>query len=310
MQFYCSVLVCPDLTGLRATIIMKGVKIMIEEAVLEKVSNRIFEEKSPVLKTGFRDLDTVLSGIEKSSIITIGSRPAMGKTSFMTTVMLNLLEQGKKCLYFSLDTSNYQLVKRLLGQLAEVDYFLLNNAGAAANKQSKEKIAAALDKLSKYDITVFDEITKVENIKATIEELKPDFVFIDYLQLIEIPDKKSRTEGFEEIMACLKKTAKENDCTIFITSQLSRSLESRCEKRPLLSDLRESGAIENISDVVLFVYRDEYYNFADIENSAQNKGKAEIIVAKNKFGATVTINLLFRQSIMKFLEPIQYDYKF
>lgn len=103
-------------------------------------------------------------------------------------------------------------------------------------------------------------------------------------------------------MLDLKKIAKENNCIVFINSQLSRAIEIRCDKRPMLSDLRESGDIENISDVVMFIYRDEYYD-AD----ALNKGKAEIIIAKNKMGTVCTIELLFRSPIAKFLEPIHYD---
>ena len=125
---------------------------------------------------------------------------------------------------------------------------------------------------------------------------------------METPRKKQRSEAITNIMLDLKQIAKENNCIIFISSQLSRALESRCDKRPMLSDLRESGDIENISDVVLLIYRDEYYKACvDDEDYALNKGKAEIIVAKNKMGATAIIELLFRSPIAKFLEPIQYD---
>ena len=106
----------------------------------------------------------------------------------------------------------------------------------------------------------------------------------------------------------LKQIAKENNCIIFISSQLSRALESRFDKRPMLSDLRESGNIENISDVVMFIYRDEYYKaYVDDEDYALNKGEAEIIVAKNKMGPICTVKLLFRSPIAKFLEPVHYD---
>ena len=133
-------------------------------------------------------------------------------------------------------------------------------------------------------------------------------MFIDYLQLLETPRKKQRSEAITNIMLDLKQTAKENNCIIFISSQLSRALETRYDKRPMLSDLRESGDIENISDVVMFIYREEYYKCSfDEEDYALNKGKAEIIVAKNKMGAVCTIELLFRSPIAKFLEPVHYD---
>jgi replicative DNA helicase len=174
-------------------------------------------------------------------------------------------------------------------------------------EKSVEKIMKALDKLSKYDLTIYDEHFNVEDIKERIEQHKPEFVFIDYLQLLDVPNKKPRSESYEKVMRNLKQIARDNNCIIFITSQLSRALESRCDKRPLLSDLRESGAIENISDVVMFIYRDDYYNSCSDEDYAINKGTAEIIVAKNKYGTMATIRLLFRSSIMKFLEPESYD---
>ena len=284
---------------------------MIKNEVLEKVYESIFEEKPPVLQTGFRDLDTILSGVENSSLITIGARPAMGKTSFATNIMLNLLEQNKKCLFFSLEMSEEQAIKRLLGQIGEVDSMLLRNPdGILRRKQSVEKIAEALNKISKYDLTIIDDVHNADEIKEQIEQIKPEFVFIDYLQLIDVPSKKPRSESFEKVMRDLKKIAKDNNCIIFMTSQLSRALESRCDKRPLLSDLRESGAIENISDVVMFIYREDYYTNPDYdeEDYARVKGEAEIIVAKNRGGCVDTIRLLFRSSIMKFLEPPQPEF--
>ena len=106
-------------------------------------------------------------------------------------------------------------------------------------------------------------------------------------------------------MRSLKEIAKDNNCTIFVLSQLSRAIESRCDKRPMLCDLRDSGAIETISDVILFIYREEYYT----RDIVENKGRTEIIVAKNSYGSTSVLELLFRASIMKFLEPIKvYDF--
>lgn len=284
---------------------------MIKKEVLEKLYEKIFEEKPPVLQTGFKDLDNMLSGVENSSLVTIGARPAMGKTCFMTNIMLNLLEQNKKCLFFSLEMSEEQLLKRLLCQIGEVDALLLKMPNEISKrKKNVEKIAKALNKISEYDLTIIDDVHNADEIKEQIEQVKPEFVFIDYLQLIDVPSKKPRSESFEKVMRDLKKIAKDNNCIIFMTSQLSRALESRCDKRPLLSDLRESGAIENISDVVMFIYRRDYYTNPDYdeEDYARVKGEAEIIVAKNKYGTTAIIRLLFRSSIMKFLEPPQPEF--
>lgn len=285
---------------------------MIKDETIQKVYIQVVEPNEPALKTGFYDLDETLSGIEKSSLITIGARPAMGKTCFMTNIMLNLLEQKKKCLYLSLEMSEIQVVKRLIGQTGEIDSRLIRSPGQiATRKKLMEKFTEALNKITKYDLTIVDDAMNIKDIKEKIEEEKADFVFIDYLQLIHSSGKKSRNEAIDDIMRELKNIAKENNCMIFLTSQLSRAVESRCDKRPMLSDLRESGSIENLSDVVIFIYRDDYYNSGCDENDedyVQNKGKADIIVAKNKYGTTDYVKLLFRSSIMKFLEPVRHDW--
>ena len=274
---------------------------MIDKEILEKTFKQITEEKTDMLNTGFRDLDAVLSGVEKGVLITIGGRPAIGKTAFMTSILYNFLKQNKKCLLFSLEMSTSQYLKRLIAHIGEIGLFSLNNPNVLDDK-NKENIKTALDIISSCNLSIFDDTYKIEEILSRIETEKPEYVFIDYLQLIDIPRKKQRSEAITNIMLELKKIAKENNCIVFINSQLSRAIEIRCDKRPMLSDLRESGDIENISDVVLLIYREEYYD-AD----ALNKGKAEIIIAKNKMGTVCTIELLFRSPIAKFLEPIHYD---
>ena len=274
---------------------------MIDKEILEKTFKQITEEKTDMLITGFRDLDAVLSGVEKGVLITIGGRPAIGKTAFMISILYNFLKQDKKCLLFSLEMSTSQYLKMLIAQISEIGLFSLNNPNVLDDK-NKEEIKTALDIISNFDLSIFDDTYKIEEILSRIETEKPEYVFIDYLQLIDIPRKKQRSEAIANIILNLKKIAKQNNCIVFINSQLSRALESRCDKRPILSDLKESGDIENISDVVMFIYRDEYYD-AD----ALNKGKTEIIIAKNKMGTVCTIELLFRSPIAKFLEPIHYD---
>lgn len=280
---------------------------MIDKEIFREIEKNLTEQKD-AWDIGFNDLNMLLKDNEKSSLITIGARPAMGKTSFMTTIMLHLLKNNKKCLFFSPDMSIQQLVKKLIAQVAEVDMQHINSG--TANSKEWKRLTVAIEKLKNYDIEISDlPCLTVDKIKEKVEVEKPEFVFIDYLQLIDIPSKVQRGEGFEHIMKKLKEIAKENSCTVFITSQLSRALESRTDKRPMLSDLRESGAIENVSDVVMFIYRDEYYNRYDNEDYISNKGHAEIIVAKNKFGPIGTCNLLFRAQITKFFEPIG-NYKF
>ena len=280
---------------------------MIDKEILDKTFKQITEENRNALATGFQDLDILLSGVEKGNLITIGARPAMGKTAFILSIMSNLLKQNKKCLLFSLEMSTSQIIKRLIAILGEIGLITMNHNKLLDDSQ-KSKIEYILTAISYLNLTICDDIYTIEGIRNKIAEERPEYVFIDYLQLMETPRKKQRSEAITNIMLDLKQIAKENNCIIFISSQLSRALESRYDKHPMLSDLRESGDIENISDVVLLIYRDEYYKcYADDEDYALNKGKAEIIVAKNKMGAIAIIELLFRSPIAKFLEPIIYD---
>lgn len=156
--------------------------------------------------------------------------------------------------------------------------------------------------LLKWDLRIDDNSgIKTDEIEIAIKEQQPDVVFIDYLQLMEGKRKKDRFTQIEEIIKDLKRIAKENGVVIIIASQLSRAVENRCDKRPLLSDLRESGAIENISDVVIFLYRDEYYNFRE-DDELHPKGETEVIIAKNKFGTCGYIHLTFKSNILKFYQ--------
>ena len=277
---------------------------MIDKEIITKTFNQITEEKTDSLVTGFQDLDCILSGVEKGNLITIGARPAMGKTSLMTSILYTLLKADKKCLLFSLEMSLSRYIKRLIAQVCEIDLYSLNNIDIFDNKRIN-KIKTALDIISCFNLSIFDDAYKIDEIREKIEIEKPEYVFIDYIQLLDTVKKRQRSEEITNIMIELKKIAKENNCIIFILSQLSRAVESRCDKRPMLSDLGECGDIENISDVVMFIYRDEYYRSYDSEKDyAQNKGEAEIIIDKNKMGATVTIKLIFKSPIAKFCESI------
>ena len=276
---------------------------MLDEKLLQDVWEDLENQNKTFFETGFEDLDATM-GIQekKGAVITVGARPAMGKTTFMLSILENILLKNKKAIYFSLEMSKEQLVKRLLFQRAEVSFIKskLNNFIA----KDWEKLAEAMNNLSKWDLKVDDNSSiKTDEIENAIKESQPDVVFIDYFQLMGGKKKQDRFAQIEEIMKDLKRIAKEYGVVIFIASQLSRAVENRYDKRPLLSDLRESGAIENISDIVIFIYRDEYYNFRD-EDSIRVKGEAEIIVAKNKFGACGSIRLTFKSNIPKFYGQI------
>lgn len=280
---------------------------MIDEKLLTEVWEDLENSDKPILKTGFEDIDTIMGLTDgKGALVTIGARPAMGKTTFALSVLENILKQNKKVLIFSLEMSDVQIVKKILLMSAEIDAqkAKLGELGAS----DFIKLAEKLEIINGWDLSVDDTpCITVEQIEEKIKEVKPEIVFIDYLQLISGNKKKDRYSQVEDICVNLKRITKENSVIIFVTSQLSRAVESRCDKRPLLSDLRESGAIENVSDVVIFLYRDEYYYSCD-EDVLRKKGETEVIVAKNKFGYCGTAHLLLRASVPKFYPELRSEH--
>lgn len=277
---------------------------MVEKKLIEEVVENMKNYNTPsYFKTGFLDLDDLIGLRKKGALITIGARPAMGKTAFMLNIISNQIKQNKKCLLFSLEMSEEQVVNRLICQTSETDSIKIRMG--KMELKDWNKIENAAEKIANWDLLINDKPgINIYEIEECIKEVKPEVVFIDYLQLISAPKKMDRYTQIEYVMKELKRIAIENELVIFINSQLSRSPEQRCDKRPLLSDLRESGGIENISDIVLFIYRDEYYNFAD-EVDISRKGIAEIIVAKNKLGPCGTVNLKFVPKLTKFYNLIK-----
>ena len=274
---------------------------MLDKKLLQDVWGDLENQNKTFFKTGFEDLDCIV-GIQekKGALITIGARPAMGKTTFMLSIMENILLKNKRCLYFSLEMSKEQVITRLLFQIAEISFIKskMNNM----DEKDWEKLSDAMNNLLMWDLKIDDNSgIKTDEIEIAIKEQQPDVVFIDYLQLMEGKRKKDRFTQIEEIIKDLKRIAKENGVVIIIASQLSRAVENRYDKRPLLSDLRDSGSIENLSDVVIFLYRDEYYNFRE-NDELHPKGETEVIIAKNKFGARGSINLTFKSNIPKFYQ--------
>lgn len=274
---------------------------MLDKKLLQDVWEDLENQNKRFFKTGFEDLDCIL-GIQekKGALITVGARPAMGKTTFMLSIMENILLKNKRCLYFSLEMSKEQVITRLLFQIAEISFIKskMNNM----NEKDWEKLSAAMNNLLMWDLKIDDNsILKTEEIETAIKEQQPDVVFIDYLQLMDGKRKQDRCTQIEEIIKDLKRIAKENGVVIVIASQLSRAVENRYDKHPMLSDLRDSGSIENLSDVVIFLYRDAYYNFRE-DDAIRPKGETEVIIARNKFGACGYIYLTFNSNIPKFYQ--------
>ena len=265
--------------------------------VLHKVFDHLTELSQsdsaiPGLSTGLRDLDMKINGLNKSDLLLIAARPAMGKTAFGLNIGLNVAKKYKKTVaIFNLEMSREQLAMRLLAMESFVDSKKLATGKLDEDEWSKLCMASAA--LSQTDIRVDDNpsITVAEmNAKCRrVDNL--GLVIIDYLQLMQGSGYgkgggDNRVQVVGEISRALKIMAKELNVPVICLSQLSRAVEGRTDKRPILSDLRESGAIEQDADSVMFLYRDEYYN----ENT-EDKGVAECIVGKNRHGETGTVKL-------------------
>ncbi len=265
--------------------------------VLHKVFDRLTELSQsdsaiPGLSSGLRDLDTKINGLNKSDLLLVAARPAMGKSAFALNIAVNVAKKYDKTVaVFNLEMSREQLVMRLLANESFVELQKL-----ATGKLSEEewgKLCMASAALSQTDIRIDDNPSvTVADINAKCRRLDNlGLVVIDYLQLMQGSGYgkgggENRVTVVGEISRALKIMAKELNVPVICLSQLSRAVESRTDKRPILSDLRESGAIEQDADVVAFLYRDEYYN----ENT-EEKGVAECIVGKNRHGETGTVKL-------------------
>lgn len=272
---------------------------MINKEILAEIWDDIENKDKKFFKTGFEELDETIKIEEgKGALITIGARPAMGKTAFALSVTEKILELNKKVLAFSLEMSEKQFVQRFFALNSEVDLMRLKTG--YLSQKDYEKLAQGLNNLGNFDLTIDDTsgIT-TDEIEEKIKENKPDIVLIDYLQLVTGKRKTDRVAQIDDIMKNLKRISKEQGVVIFILSQLSRAVENRIDKRPLLSDFRESGSIENISDVVIFPYRPDYYSYYD-DDEIRVKGETEIIVAKNRFGPVGIWHMCFKANIAKF----------
>jgi replicative DNA helicase len=259
-------------------------------------------KRIPGLPTGFADLDRMTLGLNRSEFILVAARPGMGKTSIALNMALHVAMNSRKAVViFSLEMSREQLVMRLLSRAALVP--LQNLLTGQLNERQWSSIAEAAQTLSATDIRIDDNPTlTVSDMNAACRRV-PDLglVVVDYLQLLSSSgsgygwSNESRTQAVSDISRMMKIMAKELSVPVVCASQLSRANESRADKRPMLSDLRESGAIEQDADVVIGLYRDGYYN-----KESENPTLAEAIVLKNRKGATGTVELTWLPEFTSF----------
>lgn len=242
-------------------------------------------------KTGFSGVDQVLAGMGNSDLILVGARPGMGKTSFALNIATNVAVQSKKTVcIFSLEMSAEQLVSRIISSEAMIDSYALRT-GNLDSKQWNE-IAKTTTKLAGCNILIDDTTgMTVTGMKGKLRRVKDlGLVVVDYLGLMQ-SDRRidNRVNEVAEISRNLKIMAKELNVPVVCCAQLSRGPESRTDKRPMLSDLRDSGAIEQDADIVIFLYKDDYYDKQ--ENSNEEGCIAEVIIAKNRHGSTSTVKM-------------------
>jgi replicative DNA helicase len=259
------------------------------------------KEATQGTQTGFSALDRVLAGLGKSDLVLVGARPGMGKTSFALNIATNVAKQTKKTVcIFSLEMSADQLVNRVLSSEALVNSYSLRTGELAP--ADWENLARAAGELAGCDILIDDTSgMTVTAMKAKLRRVKNlGMVIIDYLGLMS-GDKHTdnRVQEVSEISRSLKIMAKELMVPIVCCAQLSRGPESRTDKKPMLSDLRDSGAIEQDADTVIFLYRSEYYKTDDA--AGQDTSIAEVIIAKNRHGSTGTVNMGWNGQFTKFV---------
>ncbi|SHH31064.1 replicative DNA helicase [Tepidibacter thalassicus] len=252
------------------------------------------------ITTGFIDLDRKTNGLQRTDLVLIAARPAMGKTAFSLNLVQNAaLKDNISAAVFSLEMSKEQLIQRMLSAQSHVELNKLKTGNL--DEDDWPKLIEAMGALSRAKIYIDDTpgITIME-VRSKCRRLKIekglDLVLIDYLQLMESDSKsESRQQEISKISRSLKILAKELNCPVIALSQLSRAPELRSDHRPILSDLRESGAIEQDADIVMFLYRDEYYH-----PDSEKKNIGEIIIAKHRHGETGTVELAWLGEFQKF----------
>lgn len=288
-----------DIAEKRTTSDFEPLNVVLERGFVE--IERIFNNKGEItgVGSGFIDLDAKTSGFQKGDMVLIAARPSMGKTTFALNIAEHAaLREGKSVVVFSLEMSKEQLAYKLLCSEANVDMLKLRT-GALEDKDW-ENIARATGPLSKAKIYIDDTAgVTVMEMRSKCRRLKLeygiDLIVIDYLQLMSGSSSESRQQEVSEISRSIKALAKEMECPVIALSQLSRAPEQRADHRPMLSDLRESGSIEQDADLVMFLYRDEYYN-----KETEDTNIAECIIAKQRNGPVGTVKLAWLGQYSKF----------
>ena len=292
----------------KSSTVFTPLKEIIPEC-FQKVED-LFKRKELItgVPTGYSELDKITSGLQSSDLIILAGRPSMGKTAFAMNIAQHaaLMERIGVAI-FSLEMSKEQLTMRLLSSVGRIDSQRIRT-GKLQN-EDWPKLTRAVGMLTDAPIYIDDTpAISILDMRAKLRRLaaKTDIglVLVDYLQLMRGRTSENRTQEISEISRSLKAIAKEHNVPVMALSQLNRGLESRTDKRPMMADLRESGAIEQDADIICFIYRDEVYNKS--EDNPQ-KGVAEIIIGKQRNGPTGTVQLYFQKEFTMFENMSSYE---
>ena len=268
------------------------------DSIYNKKNNNVID----YLLTGYSKLDDIMGGLQNSDLIVIAARPSMGKTALAMNIAQDVVfTQKKKVGFFSLEMSSQSIALRMLSSLSTVEFSKIRTGDYESSNDDTRAVTQAIDLMQDCSMYIDDTgsitpMTLRSRARRMKRETGIDMIILDYLQLMTLPDKsENRVNEIASITRQLKSLAKELDLPIIALSQLNRSLEQRNDKRPFLSDLRESGSIEQDADVVMFIYRDDVYN-----PNSEDKNIAEINIAKHRNGPTGTAKLTFRAHCTRF----------
>lgn len=279
---------------------------VVLDSTIEEIERRIQSNGAPTgVPSGFRDLDALTGGFQRSDLIILAARPAMGKTALALNFAAHAAKKGFPTVVFSLEMPKNQLMMRLISSEGRIDSSRLRKGDLSDDDLNRLSVAA--NTLTNMPLSIDDTggISLVE-LRSRLRRHKKEYglgmVIIDYLQLMGTSSKRadSREREVAELSGGLKALAKELNVPVIVLSQLNRSADTRTDHRPKTSDLRESGAIEQDADMIMFVYRDEYYN-----PNSEDAGKAEIIVAKNRHGSLEEIKLACQLNFVSFYNLVQ-----
>lgn len=273
-----------------------GTKKIVDHFVEELYS----EEPKQQINTGYKLMDYKIGGLEPTQLIVIAARPSVGKTGFALNMMLNIASQVYKTSFFSLETTGVSVLKRMLSAETGIELTRIKEI-KDLEPDELTRLTTAADKILKLDIDIHDKsnITTHDVRKQAMKNKDvQQVIFIDYLQLMQTDSKLDRRNGIEKISRDLKIIANETGAIIVLLSQLSRGVETRNDKRPMLSDMKEAGGIEADASLAMLLYRDDYYNRDDVDDSG--KSIVECNIAKNKDGETGVVEFEYYKKTQRF----------